>query len=872
MNKLTISKYIICLLLAAALAAGAGCGGDKKKNGAQGSPDGVVAGRVDLFSGFGAELDGAGRASLIGASATVKLYRLQPDGAALAPLPDVQPAQLIDGSFRFDKVPLGERNLIVRVETGEAKPLLAALLPKIAAGMNSVVVSPETDVETALFQKIIRSGVRGAKDVKPWELDASFVKQLVTDSLFFDLPAPQDSEAAAETILPVARAAYGRFIDTLAGKPNTKPNDKKAQKAIDAAAGSLMSLEVAYDAGENVAAQAATLDSSIERAMRDAEITLDRMSGAAVWTTARRQSLLWAAKCLSGPGVDGCPKPGKDAPDAAEYGKLLAASLRERWESEDMIARKTALAVVVKAGEGPAEVPPAVAAKRLSGGVSEKTLAAFGAALAKIESAPGAARAELEKRWLADLRDTLLADVAGLQPAAAASLGESVFQASRKLAASLSGPPDITAVAAAQRDFTASCDAAFTPLSAVLGARYPKLEKTDLGKLDWALRTIIINATLLDVPPAYYASADADGDGAPDNEEQVVGTDPASSKSIPAPVLVSTPASMLPEPGGDADDDGFSDAVEKIAGIDPKDAKSAPQPGRMAICLKGSPVCLARMPESAFAEGALEGSVRYQGEAAAGVYAGVYERASFLGREPLAVALAPTGADGAFRIEKVRAGRYFVAGFTDVGGNGKPEAGAAGGYIGGVYPHRITVSAGANRIDAPLEVLGAIRPSICRPDEYYSPAGGVQCVSECPASMTADRLTRACRCEKGYYSQVSAECVAKCPATFIVNGAGVCVCPGGMQIEKAAAGETPVCKDISNREPPEKPVVEKPEIDKPMSMDEKMKEPERPERPMQGLPSTDAARPNGTLDRLPLPPPARPGPIPAVPAPRSDGK
>ncbi|MFA6448382.1 MAG: hypothetical protein WCX65_02850 [bacterium] len=808
MNKLRFDKYILCLLALAAFLASAGCGGgDKNKTESKTETGNTVTGKVDLFSGYGVELDSVGRAKLLADAVSVRVYRLQPDGSNFVPLPNVPASQLEGDTFRLERVPNGERNLIVRLETADSKPILAAILPPVKAGENTVVVSPETDLETALFQRIAQSGVRAPKDIKPWEFDASFVKDIITDSLFYDMQGPKDSALAADALLPVARAAYARFLDTLLGKIGVAANDKEALKLLDPLAPGLMSMALDYESGGASAERLEDFSATLKRVTREAGLKSAQMSGEAIWTAARRQSLLWAARCIAGaPGADGCPTSPYAESSIQPYGALLEKALAGRWAAEDMAERRLEFSAATPA-TGAVSVPSLIAIKRLTG-MSEKTVAAFNGAFAKIDASPDPERrVELQMRLMQDIRDVLLLGAAGMATDDAGALEKDLSASAKPLANALNNPAsNIALIGATHQEFVNACDRAFQPLAALTAARYPKLDKTDLGKLNWALREIVLDATLYELPRVYFASVDTDGDGAPDNEERVVGTDPSSGKSMPAPVLVVTPASMLPDQPADTDDDGFIDAVESAVGKNPKDEASAPAPGRMALCGKPAPGCLAPLPETVAASSSFEGTAYYLGEAAQGLFAGVYSSAKFTGNQPLMLAAAPSGRNGAFKIENIMPGRYFIAGFTDASGSGKPESGDSVGYVGANYPRRITAASGITKIDENLTVFGVIGKPVCPENQLYNPASET-CGSECPAGMEASRLLRACRCESGYFSPATSSCAEKCPEPFIAGRAGSCDCPPGMQLEKSADAKSGKCVEAKKEVIVEKPVL-----------------------------------------------------------------
>lgn len=802
------SLFILAALLVV-LQTAAGCGGagsDKKTTPAAAEAQATLTGKIDLFSGYGVELDSAGRAALLRKGAVAHIYRIKPDGSSLVPFPDVPTAKIDGDSFRIEKAPMKERNLIVRVETSDSKPILAAILPTLSSGDNKIMVTPETDLEAALLQKLVSVGIRKARDAKPWELDASFIKEFVDDTLFFDMTTLIDSAVAADKLLPFVSAAYGRFIDTLLGRAGVEPSDKAILKLLDSIAAPEIKLSIAGESGGADKSDVSAFEVTLAAAMKTADIKSAELAHVALWTAARRSALVWAARCIAGDATaKSCPEAVPES--ISPYGALLEQSLESKWSAADIAARSDA--VFADSGAQTATDTPAisqlVAIKKLTG-MPDNTVTAFSNALSVIESEYNSdRRTALLKRWMQDLRDMLLTSVAGMDAEAANGMKSLLVQSAKPIATALGDPSNgLAAIEAAHKSFIASQDNVFSTLDTILSTRYPKLEKTDLGKLKWAMREIITDATVFDVPSAFFAGADNDGDGAPDAEERVVGTDPNSSKSTPAPVIVSTPSSMLPEFAADSDNDGFPDIIETAAGTDPKNAAAAPMPGWMSLCGAPGDTCLAPLPESVAATNSIEGTATFLGSPALGIYAGLYTNPSFINNPPVAIASAATGDDGLFSIGGVKPGKYFLAGFSDLSNAGMPTAGDAAGYAGSPYPRRIAVTVEKIKIEEPVGVYGILGTPKCAEGQLLNPASGA-CVQDCPAGMEPNNLIRQCRCEKGYFSPVTAACESSCPDPFMPNRLGVCTCPPGMEIEKSADGKATGCKESKPPEPPAEP-------------------------------------------------------------------
>jgi hypothetical protein len=782
MRKISTRKMLVCSILVLALAAG--CGGGKKKAEKAGSPVGIVSGKVDLFSGFGVQIDAAGRADMIAGGADVKAYRIKPDGDGLVEIEDSAAKPLQGDAFRLDSVPIDERNLILRIETKDGQSVLSAILPPLASGDNPVAVNPETDLEARLLIQMAKSGVADQKDLKPWEIEASFVKQFVTDGLFFDMPGPENPDMAVEALLPVARAAYARFIKTLFGK-DIKPSETAALKLMKDVAGPLMRLETAYDTGAPVGPAAAEADASLAGAVRGAGITVDSMPEPAIWQNARRGALLWAAGCLAAKkGAEGCPLPSASAAGIGGYGPILEDALRSRWDTEDMSARMNAVWPEGIATD--TELLPPVETIAKIAGLPDKSIAPFAKTRNDFTDETGPdARADAQKRWMSNLRDDLLVGVLDMSAESVYKMIYEVYKAADPLADAVNGMgADAGRIGAVHKKFIADCDSAFAPLHDAVRAKFPRLEDQDRGKMEWSFRELILNSTLFNLPPAFYVSVDTDRDGIADNAERVIGTDPADDKSAPAPAIASTPSIMLPHPPADSDDDGFPDAVEKAAGTKPADAASKPTPGAMEFCKEKTAVCLGPS-EKRGGEYAIEGGAVYKEKPFPGVVAGAFDSSLFGDRKPVAASEA-AAANGTFKIGKLGTGAYFVVAFSDSDGDGRPSPGEAIGFAGGLYPRRIKVASGPVEMKEQVVMLGIYGQAKCQAGLYYDPAAAA-CAGECSAGMEPDSLSRECLCASGtMLVEPEGKCAASCPETMVKDPAGRrCSCPQGTTFDKA---------------------------------------------------------------------------------------
>ncbi|HOX28875.1 MAG TPA: hypothetical protein PLQ76_06970, partial [bacterium] len=314
----------------------AGCGGGKVKSGAGGAASGaaMINGTVDLYGGYGAEIDGAGRAAAL-RDAAVRLYRVKPDGSGLEPLADSATATVKNGAFSLSGVPTGERNLIVRIESKDAKTFLSAIVAPTSPGENRVVVTPETDVETRVLMSMVKTGVRAAKDVKPADIDASFIKAIVGPELFFRSGAVADDAVVAEAVAPFARAAYAKFSNML-NRGDKAVNDAALKTVLSGSAGALMKMEIALDMGKPIdGPESDELSDTVARAAKSAGLGMGTMSPSEAWFAARSAALLWAAACMSGTnGAKGCPETKGDF-NVRDYGVSLSETLKSRFAAGD---------------------------------------------------------------------------------------------------------------------------------------------------------------------------------------------------------------------------------------------------------------------------------------------------------------------------------------------------------------------------------------------------------------------------------------------------------------------------------------------------------------------------------------------------------
>jgi hypothetical protein len=773
----------VAMLAVTIVVAGCGGAGGKKGEGEKaGAGDAAVAGRVDLYSGYGVAADGAGRAETLRAGATARLYRIPPDGAALLPLPGSAAASVNNGVFRITGAPADESALVVRIETGDGQPILSAILPPLSAGTNSVAVNPETDIEARLLRKMTESGIAKKRDVKPWEIDASFVKKMVDAALFFENGGPGDPEKTADKLLPVARAAHARYTEILFGE-GTPPDDARMAALVRGLAGPLTRLESAREAGAVTEALREAAAAAVGREAKEAKLARGTMTDAAAWRTARDMSLEWAARCMrQGGRGKGCPAISDGAFDMPAYGAALARSLAAAEHEEDARIRMKTFA----AGAGGEAAPSPLDAVSLLISPSGTVLDDFRKEAGKIAAEKdGARRFELKKKWASDLRDVLLIGEVGMDAGGVYAVLGALSDAGRGLTEALNGSEaDMGKAVAAHAKFLAETETALKPVGEAVRSRFVKLDAGDAGRLEWALREICVNSALGSLPPAYYDGADSDGDGASDIEERTVGTDPADGGSVPTPILTGAPSVLLPAPPADTDGDGYYDRVERAAGTDLTSAESKPVPGKMKFCEAGKAACVTAAAESKVATARLQGRVEHKGKPVAGVTVGVYESPRFLNEKPLEGTVAVSGTDGKYKIEKAPKSAYFVAAFRDSDGDGAPGEGEAVGFAGNVYPARVSVGGENPETESVVVMIGAAGALRCVKGKVYDHASK-KCEDKCPAGKTAFELTGECECGAGkLLVAATGECAAACPATMrTAAGAGRCECPEGTEFD-----------------------------------------------------------------------------------------
>ncbi|HPI75302.1 MAG TPA: hypothetical protein PLK80_01100 [bacterium] len=786
-----IKRYMAVAMLAASVGM-AGCGGAGGKKGESdkaATGDAVVAGRVDLYSGYGVAADGAGRAEALRAGATARLYRIPPDGTALLPLPGSAATTVNNGVFRITGAPAGESALVVRVETGDGKPTLSAILPPLSAGTNSVAVNPETDIEARLLRKMTESGIAKKRDAKPWEIDASFVKQLVDEALFFENGGPGDPEKTADKLLPVARAAHAKYTEMLFGA-GTAADDARMAALVRGIAGPLTRLEAAREAGAATDALREAAEVAVAKESKEAKLARGTLTDVAAWRTARDMSLDWAARCMrQGVRGAGCPAVADGTFDMPAYGAALGRALAAAGRGEDARGRMKAFAA-----DGASEaVPSPLEAVSLLISPTKTVLEDFRDEAAKIDAEKDVAkRFELKRKWASDLRDVLIIGEIGLEAGEAYESFEGLTAAERKMAEALNGAEaDMGKAVAAHAKFLAEAEAALKPVGETARSRFVKLDAADAGRLEWALREICMNATLWSLPTEYYDGPDSDGDGASDIEERIAGTDPADAGSVPAPILTAVPSVLLPAPPADTDGDGYSDRIERAAGTDLASAASKPVPGKMKFCEAGKAACVVAPGAAKAGTSRLHGKVEHKGKPVGGATVGLYASARFLNEKPMSGTVAVSGADGKYTIEKAPKGKYFVAAFRDSDGDGAPGDGEAVGFAGNVYPARITAGGENPEGETAVVMIGAAGALRCAKGKVYDHAAK-KCVDKCPAGMTAFEITGECECGVGkLLVTATGECAAACPATMrTAAGAGRCECPEGA----AYGAETKECE------------------------------------------------------------------------------
>lgn len=803
--------HFIYLAVIAIVALAAGCGGGKKKQGRAGEPEGVLAGAVDTFTGFGVELRQAGDAARLDEDSVVRLYRVQPDGSGLAPLSQVQAALLKNGVFKLEGIPLGERNLIVRIETDGGEPLLSAIAPPIGPLENHVIVSPETHLEARVFADTIASGIFETRDVTPDALDASIIKMLVRPELFYDYGCcdPGNGEGAGGTtslLAGLARYAYAGFTRRAFGG-EAEAGSPEGAELNAALAGPLMEMEIKYDTGKQPGAEAiAALDEALDEAASGAGLEHEMMSAAAVWTVARRNALRAAAFCIADrPNPENADCPHFDDPPAwlNEYARTLDDSFTSRWHCADHIRRRNIL-FPPHAATGSIRLMPVETIMKLLD-LPPSFTRPFVSALEEDSGLCAPQSIKKDARVMADFRDNLLVGAAGLDRKTLLHIASRLNGEKQQLLNSLRDPfSDMKSIASAHRQLLGSYPSVFKQLEVVLKTRFAKLERNDLGKLTLSFYRTALAASLIDIPPALHMSMDSDGDGAPDNAEKTAGTSAADPSSAPTRVLSATPRSMLPAAPQDSDGDGFTDRVEDIVGTDSGAAISAPVPGRMRFCGMEVDYCLPdidKMEEPATDETwTLTGEAVFAGEAAPGVTVGLYKEPGFMDRRPDFAAPSVTDTDGLYEVKCDSGGGVFAVGFVDTDGNGAPSAGEPAGYAGEELPRRLHGAGGAAGATATVEIKGIIGGGRCPGADFYDPILA-ECAAECSGGLEPNALTGECVCPGGELFVLPAgACAASCPPGTALDtihgscvcppgaapdhGSGLCVCPEGMSLDE----------------------------------------------------------------------------------------
>jgi len=785
------------VLTAIVVVSGCGGGGKKRSKDRQGQPVGVIAGSVDLFNGFGVDAGLTERSRVFSDEELVaRAYLVHADGSGIAPMTDVPAQPVAGGVFRLGKVPLGDRNVIVRIEKAGGEPVLSAVAPFIGPQDNFLTVSPETDIETSIFLELVKLGLKNPGDIDPGNADISFIKEIVTELIFFDLEKTPDTGAVTAALTPIVRDAYTRYVEALAGG-DAQAGDPAVVALNDLLAGPLAKVLIADESGNNRPNEGdeVELRETLSKAVAEAGLAAGRMSPQAIWETARHLSLMRAAKC-AGSNLPDCPTKTENSDFLTMYGPALERRLSAEGNGWDLKSRALRL-FPSSVATGTTWLPPVDVVRKLTG-LDSRLIEPFRTAISGQGSREKREQQESTNKKLAlgNLRDMLVVGVTGMDQENAEKMYLAIYRESRPLAGLLEKPDfSMKQIQDAHEQFLNMYDPVFQPLRSSLRSRYSKLEETDIKKLTWAMYEIVLNSTLFDIPSSMFLSLDTDGDGVPDNAERFLGTEASDSASGPAEVLTEMPSSMLPPPPRDTDNDGFPDIVEKMAGSDPEDMSSRPLPGKTSFCKNASPVCPAASGGAAVAAApkSLTGKTEYEGSPVNGLTVGIYKTPDFFDRMPDQVASEKTGAGGTFTVSPPAPGSYFVVAFNDTDGDSKPGNGEAAGYYGETYPRRVTIGDSSEGLLV-VEMKGIIGKARCEEGQVYNRMSG-ECADKCPEGFEKDGLTRECACPEGrIFIETEGVCGTECPEGTVADPVREgCFCPEGTKVDRDTA--TCICPE-----------------------------------------------------------------------------
>jgi hypothetical protein len=787
---------IFVLLLAA------GCGGRNKKNsdttqpGQQGAAGGAsVSGRVDLFSGFGMDLDRSGLADKLNKGTLVKLYRFSGQGAELIPVDGITPRPInADGSFSLDNTPSGQINLVLAVESPAGEPLLSALIPFLpSSGIRDFVVSPETNLEVDVFKQILLNKGKGGAALAALthqNLDAALVKRIVTPDAVFDPAVQQNPGLAAQALGAAAAGALTTYMETLAGpgRPASDPSVDNVTSALREPETQIQ-LEQEQQFINPDAPAASTRDatdrllSAVSNAAKQADVRTDGLSETATIIMARDRVVLQTARCLAGNGGSGCASPATGTASLDNYGRLLELQANQDAAARDISLRLNGLSGATATFD--ISITTALDNLQKLLALPEPQVAPLRTLAAQTTAAlaqPGADPLHVRTQALLDftiIRDYTATGFLGMDDSTVQAVASDLARRAGALA-QVSANPDspLKDIASQRKAFFAQADQALTPLLTHISATYNKLPELDQKKILQSLKSLFLCAALADVPAILFEGPDTDKDGVSDETEITIGADPNKAENLPAPVVAASPETLLPDAPADADSDGILDIVELMQGADPDDPADTPAMATLTFCsqsAQGFP-CPASNRDGAPASLALSGQIVFDQSPVSGAVVGLYTTPVFLGRKPAYTADEPTNATGSFSVQ-APAARYFVAAFIDTNANNAPDKGEAAGVFGALYPERITLDKNIV-LASSVDMIGMIGGPPCQGGAWLSPATGA-CEDTCPASTTPDALTGSCRCQgRGLYALTTKECVVSCPGITVPDAGGSrCECP-----------------------------------------------------------------------------------------------
>lgn len=820
--------HIISLALIIALIAG--CGGKKKKTEEQPGAKGVsVAGRVDLYTGFGMMLDREGKSDTLIKGSIVKLYKVT-DTGTLEPL-STEPGAPVsaDGAFTISNVQNTNINIVASVETQDGGRMLTALIPAIdESGLADLIISPETHIETLVFQEALRRASQpnsGFQGITTSNMDASLIKELVTSDLIFDADLQTKAEGAVPRLAAVALYAQRAYVEDMfgRGKPVTE------QAALDMAAHMRRydtTLELLEEKSYVDTVPAANLAAaSLRQLAHTAEAAKDKtmyqpgFSNTGIAALARLRRLQRAARCLEAKPSGDCPQPAEGDPDLSAYADALARRARDDARMRDTVARGLYLdGIATDAFADPATGTFDFSVKNaiknfkellalqpdILRGVNEILRADLPAVMdADAEPAQTTARANTA---LKTARDYLLVGAMGVDYADIAKMEQETIDQGAALARAAYDPAQsIEEVAKLRTAFIERSEKTLAPLKEYITEHFAQIPESERGKLYFAAKALFLSATATDVPAYLLEGRDTDGDGVADETETELGSDPDKSDSRPTPVSVSSPVSLLPPQPRDADNDGLIGEIERMQGTDPDSAASVPDMRKLVFCPDGAalPCEVSENKQDETndkSEAAVSGTVTHQSAPRRGVSVALFSRPAFLKIKPAAVS-EPTGENGAFKVS-APAGGYFAVAFIDTNGNGRPDVREAAGYHGAIHPARLDVGTD-QQLAAPVELLGPIGGPPC-PAGKVQPADGSACADACAEGTSPDALTGVCACGAGLmFAVTTGACVDTCPSGTLPDAAGLrcncplnayldttdgtCECPAGMSLNSSEA-------------------------------------------------------------------------------------